>query len=110
MAHSSSMGKYGILHIVNRKNNSPAYSYPVDSEQTTFGRNDDCDIRLLYGWVSGLHCKLFFQNGKVRVILNCELGSCSLIRPTPSGISHCLWPQWRHCRRVSYLCVVTSLR
>ncbi|KAJ1301199.1 hypothetical protein OPQ81_003610 [Rhizoctonia solani] len=64
MAHSSSMGKYGILHIVNRKNNSPAYSYPVDGEQTTFGRNDDCDIRLLYGWVSGLHCKLFFQNAK----------------------------------------------
>ncbi|CAE6447553.1 unnamed protein product [Rhizoctonia solani] len=64
MAHSSSMGKYGILHIVNRKNNSPAYSYPVDSEHTTFGRNDDCDIRLLYGWVSGLHCKLFFQNAK----------------------------------------------
>ncbi|CAE6410961.1 unnamed protein product [Rhizoctonia solani] len=64
MAHSSSMGKYGILHIVNRKNNSPAYSYPVDSEETTFGRNDDCDIRLLYGWVSGLHCKLFFQNAK----------------------------------------------
>jgi hypothetical protein len=28
-------------------------------------RNDDCDIRLLYGWVSGLHCKLFFQNAKV---------------------------------------------
>ncbi|CEL53351.1 hypothetical protein RSOLAG1IB_06318 [Rhizoctonia solani AG-1 IB] len=64
MAHSSSMGKYGILHIVNRKNNSPAYSYPVDNEQTTFGRNDDSDIRLLYGWVSGLHCKLFFQNAK----------------------------------------------
>ncbi|CAE6447168.1 unnamed protein product [Rhizoctonia solani] len=64
MAHSSSMGKYGILHIVNRKNNSPAYSYPVDSEQITFGRNDDSDIRLLYGWVSGLHCKLFFQNAK----------------------------------------------
>ncbi|QRW26006.1 ICE-like protease (caspase) p20 domain protein [Rhizoctonia solani] len=52
------------LKPVNRKNNSPAYSYPVDSEQTTFGRNDDCDIRLLYGWVSGLHCKLFFQNAK----------------------------------------------
>ncbi|KAF8688420.1 Forkhead associated domain, partial [Rhizoctonia solani] len=69
MAHSSSMGKYGILHIVNRKNNSPAYSYPVDSEQTTFGRNDDCDIRLLYGWVSGLHCKLFFQNAKVLELL-----------------------------------------
>ncbi|KAF8607157.1 hypothetical protein BDV93DRAFT_603806 [Ceratobasidium sp. AG-I] len=64
MAHSSSMGKYGILHIVNRKNNSPAYSYPVDSEYTTFGRDDECDIRLLYGWVSGLHCKLFFQNSK----------------------------------------------
>ncbi|KAG8683312.1 hypothetical protein FRC11_013705, partial [Ceratobasidium sp. 423] len=64
MAPSSSMGKYGILHIVNRKNNSPAYSYPVDNDQTTFGRNDDCDIRLLYGWVSGLHCKLFFQNAK----------------------------------------------
>ncbi|CAE7230720.1 unnamed protein product [Rhizoctonia solani] len=64
MAHSSSMGKYGILHVVNRKNNSPACSYPVDSEHTTFGRNDDCDIRLLYGWVSGLHCKLFFQNAK----------------------------------------------
>ncbi|KAG8737060.1 hypothetical protein FRC10_008611 [Ceratobasidium sp. 414] len=58
------MGKYGILHIVNRKNNSPAYSYPVDSERTTFGRDDGCDIRLLYGWVSGLHCKLFFQNAK----------------------------------------------
>ncbi|QRV98779.1 FHA domain protein [Ceratobasidium sp. AG-Ba] len=64
MAHSSSMGKYGILHIVNRKNNSPAYSYPVDSEHTTFGRDDGCDIRLLYGWVSGLHCKLFFQSAK----------------------------------------------
>ncbi|KAH7337515.1 hypothetical protein B0J17DRAFT_430267 [Rhizoctonia solani] len=64
MALSSPMGKYGILHIVNRKNNSPAYSYPVDSEQTTFGRNDDCDIRLLYGWVSGVHCQLFFQNAK----------------------------------------------
>ncbi|KAF8752252.1 Forkhead associated domain [Rhizoctonia solani] len=72
MAHSSSMGKYGILHIVNRKNNSPAYSYPVDSEQTTFGRNDDCDIRLLYGWVSGLHCKLFFQNAKVPELLSSE--------------------------------------
>ncbi|QRV84732.1 FHA domain protein [Ceratobasidium sp. AG-Ba] len=57
-------GKYGILHIVNRKNNSPAYSYPVDSEHTTFGRDDGCDIRLLYGWVSGLHCKLFFQSAK----------------------------------------------
>ncbi|KAG9090736.1 hypothetical protein FRC06_000896 [Ceratobasidium sp. 370] len=64
MTPSSPMGKYGILHIVNRKNNSPAYSYPVDSEHTTFGRDDGCDIRLLYGWVSGLHCKLFFQNSK----------------------------------------------
>lgn len=46
----------------------PLASYPVDEPVINLGRSDHntCHIRLFDRWCSDIHCKLIFEEGKVR--------------------------------------------
>ncbi len=48
-----------------RRNGTDGAPFPVLSEITTFGRSEDCDIRLFLPEVSRLHARLVFENGQV---------------------------------------------
>lgn len=67
MDDASEVGRYGVLRLMKRKEpDSEVTSFPIDSEEVTFGRNPDCSIRLYYPTVSGMHARIFFQESKVR--------------------------------------------
>ena len=67
MVDASEVGKYGTIRVMKRKDPSSYIAvYPIDDEECTFGRNTDCSVRLYYPDVASLHCKLIFEERKVR--------------------------------------------
>lgn len=64
------IGRYGTVHYMsNTGSEVPIASYPIDEEIINLGRNNQsaCHIRLFDSWVSDLHCKLIFEEGKVSI-------------------------------------------
>ena len=63
----SVVGQFGTLRLMKRLEPDQVVAmYPIDEEETTFGRDSTCSIRLYYEAVSNLHCKLIFRDRKVR--------------------------------------------
>ncbi|KDQ06279.1 hypothetical protein BOTBODRAFT_256201 [Botryobasidium botryosum FD-172 SS1] len=60
----ATIGQYGTVRLLSNKTNHPIASYPIDQPTTTFGRDEACDIRMYFLWVSSLHCKLIFEDYK----------------------------------------------
>jgi pSer/pThr/pTyr-binding forkhead associated (FHA) protein len=57
-------GQYGVLRLLSRLGKA-VQSFPVDSDVLTFGRDQSCDVRMYFTFVSPLHAKLVFEDGKV---------------------------------------------
>lgn len=83
------VGKFGTISLIRKNTLEPITSYPVDDERTTFGRlvclpepgiairlktgfslsrDPKCSIRMYFHAVDPLHCTLYFDDGKVRII------------------------------------------
>ncbi len=70
MADASEVGRYGTIRLMKRNEpDAVVASYPIDDEVVTFGRDPTCSVRLYYQWVSTLHCKIIFEERKVRRVL-----------------------------------------
>ena len=66
MVDVSEVGKYGTIRLMKtREPDVCVASFPIDEDTVTFGRQQDCSIRLYYPWVSSLHCKIIFEEKKV---------------------------------------------
>jgi hypothetical protein len=67
---ASDIGRYGTISFMKRLDpDHVVATFPIDDEQITFGRDPACSVRLYYNSVSLLHCKIIFQERKVRVAL-----------------------------------------
>ena len=65
---NSDYGSYGVLHFLRKDDDAAVIaSYPIDDDVLTFGKEQDCNIRLYYPTVSMMHAKLMFQDRKVRL-------------------------------------------
>ena len=65
---SSYVGRYGTLSLMKKDgSNIPVAHYPIDDEEVTIGRDPNCSVRLYYDTISKLHCKITFEDAKVRV-------------------------------------------
>jgi hypothetical protein len=59
------VGRYGTIHYMsNTGTEIPIASYPIDESIITIGGQSQ-HIRLYDPWVSDLHCRLVFEEGKV---------------------------------------------
>jgi hypothetical protein len=66
----TSVGYYGTLMFLRAKDPEQVVTaYPIDTQTVTIGREPSCDIRLYYPDVSALHCKIVFQDRKVRRLI-----------------------------------------
>ena len=64
---SSYVGRYGTLSLMKKDgSNIPIAHYPIDDEEVTIGRDPNCSVRLYYDAISKLHCKITFEDAKVR--------------------------------------------
>jgi hypothetical protein len=64
---SSYVGRYGTLSLMKKDgSNIPIAHYPIDDEEITIGRDPNCSVRLYYDTISKLHCKVTFEDSKVR--------------------------------------------
>ena len=61
-------GHYGTLRLLS-KSGKAVQTFPVDSDVLTFGRDQSCDVRMYFTFVSPLHAKLVFEDGKVSHVL-----------------------------------------
>ncbi|TFK52759.1 hypothetical protein OE88DRAFT_1627539, partial [Heliocybe sulcata] len=67
---ASDVGRYGTLKFMKRTDvNAVAAVFPIDEEEVTFGRDPRCDVRLYYGSVSAVHCKIVFQDRKAFLVV-----------------------------------------
>ncbi|TDL27887.1 hypothetical protein BD410DRAFT_824680 [Rickenella mellea] len=65
MADATEVGRYGTIRLLKKSDAEVVVaSFPVDEDVVTFGRDPSCSVRLYYAWVSGLHCKIVFDNRK----------------------------------------------
>lgn len=65
---TSYVGRYGTISLMKKdKSNIPIAHYPIDDEEITIGRDPNCSVRLYYDAISKLHCKVTFEDAKVRV-------------------------------------------
>jgi len=88
---ASYVGRYGTLSLMKKDgSNIPIAHYPIDDEEITIGRDPNCSVRLYYDTISKLHCKVTFEDAKVRG------RSVVLGHPaqTLSGILDRLWNLW----------------
>lgn len=64
---SSYVGRYGTLSLMKKDGSDiPIAHYPIDDEEVTIGRDQNCSVRLYYDTISKLHCKVTFEDAKVR--------------------------------------------
>lgn len=67
MMDSSQVGRFGTLSVMKTSDPTvPVAHFPIDEEEITIGRDPSCSVRLYYETVSRLHCKIVFQERKVR--------------------------------------------
>lgn len=63
----SQVGRYGTISLLKRQESSTVVTaFGIDSEELTFGRDTNCSVRLYYPDVSLIHCKIVFEDRKVR--------------------------------------------
>ena len=80
MVDVSEVGKYGTIRLLKNKDPDVVIaSFPIDEEVVTFGRATDCSIRLYYAWVSSLHCRIIFEDKKVRAYFIVTDGSSLIV-------------------------------
>ena len=67
----SQVGRYGTISLMKRHEpNTVVTAFGVDSEELTFGRDPECSVRLYYPDVSLVHCKIVFEDRKVRFFVS----------------------------------------
>jgi len=64
----SQVGRYGTISLMKRgEANTAITAFGINTEDLTFGRDPTCSVRLYYPDVSLVHCKIVFEERKVRV-------------------------------------------
>ncbi|KZS96852.1 hypothetical protein SISNIDRAFT_287374 [Sistotremastrum niveocremeum HHB9708] len=64
------VGRYGTLKLMSNKNeNEVIATFPIDDEEVTFGRGQDCSVRLYYSTVSEIHSKIIFEDKKAFLVV-----------------------------------------
>jgi hypothetical protein len=64
----SVVGRYGTISLMKRNEpNTAVTAFGIDTEELTFGRDPACSVRLYYSDVSLVHCKVVFEERKVRI-------------------------------------------
>jgi hypothetical protein len=80
----SQVGRYGTICLMKRQEpNTVVTAFGIDTEELTFGRDPTCGVRLYYSDVSLVHCRIVFEERKVRSF-RCDLFGLlqtTLIRP-----------------------------
>ncbi|KDQ32896.1 hypothetical protein PLEOSDRAFT_1098884 [Pleurotus ostreatus PC15] len=87
----SDVGRYGTVYLMKKQDPAtPVTAFPLDDEETTFGRDQSCSIRLYYPQVSPIHGKIYFEDRKAFLVV---LGASGLfvdgckVLPTAAGTS-----------------------
>lgn len=63
----SQVGRYGTICLMKRQEpGTVVTSFGIDTEELTFGRDPACGVRLYYPDVSLVHCRIVFEERKVR--------------------------------------------
>jgi len=94
----SYVGRYGTLSLMKKDDSSiPIAHYPIDEEEVTIGRDPNCSVRLYYDTISRLHCKVTFEDAKVRARSIVSWHSAQTI----SGIPNRLRNVWSRSGRFS---------
>jgi hypothetical protein len=66
----SQVGRYGTISLLKRtEEHTVVTSFGIDAEELTFGRDATCGVRLYYPDVALLHCKVVFEERKVRYFI-----------------------------------------
>jgi hypothetical protein len=61
------IGRYGTISLLKRQDPSTVITaFGIDTQELTFGRDCDCAVRLYYPDVDPIHCKIAFEERKVR--------------------------------------------
>ncbi|KAJ3877059.1 hypothetical protein F5051DRAFT_409630 [Lentinula edodes] len=77
MGESSQIGRYGTMSLMKQdESNSVVTAFGIDSDNLTFGRDQNCGVRLYYPDVSSIHCKITFKERKAFLVV---LGSQGLL-------------------------------
>ncbi|KAJ3926197.1 MAG: hypothetical protein NXY57DRAFT_1029754 [Lentinula lateritia] len=77
MGESSQIGRYGTMSLMKQdESNSVVTAFGIDSDNLTFGRDQNCGVRLYYPEVSSIHCKITFKERKAFLVV---LGSQGLL-------------------------------
>ena len=99
---ASEIGRYGTVSFMKRlEPDQVVAAFPIDDEQVTFGRDPHCNVRLYYNSISPIHCKIIFQERKVRVID--VLVIFEMVVNHDAGLPRRIRDKWRDDRRVSGL-------
>ncbi|KIJ43908.1 hypothetical protein M422DRAFT_30724 [Sphaerobolus stellatus SS14] len=92
MADSSEIGRYGTLRLLKRhaKEDTTIAVFPIDDEEVTFGRNQQCSLRLYYDYVSELHCTLSISEDRKAFLTvhgtnGVKVDGCEVKPPTVQG-------------------------
>lgn len=67
MMENTQIGRYGTMSLL--KQNEPdvvVAAFGIDSDNLTFGKDQNCGVRLYYPDVSPIHAKITFQERKVK--------------------------------------------
>ncbi|KAF4579411.1 hypothetical protein EYR40_000421 [Pleurotus pulmonarius] len=87
----SDVGRYGTVYLMKKQDPAtPVTAFPLDDDETTFGRDQSCSIRLYYPQVSPIHGKIYFEDRKAYLVV---LGAGGLlvdgckVLPTTAGTS-----------------------
>ncbi|KAH7872966.1 uncharacterized protein C8R40DRAFT_1051119, partial [Lentinula edodes] len=71
IGESSQIGRYGTMSLMKQdESNSVVTAFGIDSDNLTFGRDQNCGVRLYYPDVSSIHCKITFKERKVRLLVD----------------------------------------
>ena len=91
---SSYVGRYGTLSLMKKDGSDiPIAHYPIDDEEITIGRDPNCSVRLYYDTIGKLHCKVTFEDTKVRAWRVVS----EYPAKTTSGVPDCLRNFWSCC-------------
>ncbi|KAJ4000848.1 hypothetical protein F5050DRAFT_1803746 [Lentinula boryana] len=70
MMDNSQIGRYGTISLMKQnESNTIITAFGVDSDNLTFGRDQNCGVRLYYPDVSPIHCKITFKERKAFLVV-----------------------------------------
>jgi len=67
MDNRKSINDYFGFILVKKSNGTVCGRFPVTKKECTFGRDDECDIRILLESVSAQHCSILYVDNKVKI-------------------------------------------